>query len=135
MAYTGGDLLEVSYNHPTLGSGSFFVKSGEDSEVDLGGFRTEDDDQGIAGDGQMIKKLNQVRWSVEAPIAWSKTTTNELEILTNIAADPLDANWTFRYQDGSAFVGEGTVVGDLKGATQGSTVPIKMAGGGRLRRL
>ena len=135
MSYTGGDLLEISFNHPTEGSGSFFVKSGEDSEVDLGGFRKEDDDQGIAGDGQMITKANQRRWSVSAPIAWSKSGTNELEVLTNIAESPLDASWTFRYQDGVSLVGDGTVVGDLTGATQGSTVPVKFAGGGRLRRL
>ncbi|NRA92518.1 MAG: hypothetical protein HRU26_07505 [Psychroserpens sp.] len=134
-SYVGGDILEISYNHPTLGSGSFFCKSGEDSDVDRGGFRKEDDDQGIAGDGQMMTKVNAFRWSVEATVAWSKTGADELLILSDIAASPLDASWTFRYQDGASFVGEGTIVGDLKGATQNSTVPIKIAGGNGLRRL
>jgi hypothetical protein len=39
MAAVGGDILEVTYAHETLGSGTFFPKSGEDSTFDLGGFR------------------------------------------------------------------------------------------------
>lgn len=135
MSYIGGDTLEINWNHPTLGSGSFFVKSGEDTSMDVGGFRTDDDAQGVAGDGQMIKKINRVRWSYEAPVAWSKTTTDEINSLAAIAADPLDATFTIEHLDGSVFVGEGTVVGDIVGATQDSTIPMKLAGGGNLRKL
>jgi hypothetical protein len=135
MSYIGGDVLEVSYKHPTLGSGSFFVKAGEDTTIDLGGFRSDDDANGIAGDGQMMTKINAVRWSYEAPVAWSKTTTNELAVLSDLAKDPVDADWTISAIDLSVFVGKGRPVGDLAGATQDSTIPLKIAGGGGLRRL
>ena len=135
MSYIGGDVLEVSYKHPTLGDGSFFVKAGEDTTIDLGGYRTDDDANGIAGNGEMITKINAVRWSYEAPIAWSKTTTNELKVLADMAADPQDADWTIRSIDLSVFAGKGRPVGDLAGATQDSTIPLKISGGRGLRRL
>ena len=36
MAVVGGDIVELTFNHPTLGSGIIFPKSAEDSTFDLG---------------------------------------------------------------------------------------------------
>jgi hypothetical protein len=38
-----GDILEVTYNHPTLGSGVFYPKANEGNKFDPGGFRNNDD--------------------------------------------------------------------------------------------
>lgn len=135
MAFNGGDVFELTYNHPTLGSGTFFVKSGEDTTFDTGGFRTEDDMGAIAGNGQMIKKVNRMRWMFEGPVAWDMVTVNEIQPLSDLAGDPVDAQWTISHVNGTVWGGEGTVVGEIPGSGQDSTIPIKISGGNRLSKI
>lgn len=135
MAIQGGDVFEVTYNHPTLGSGTFFVKSGEDTTFDPGGFRTEDDMGAVAGNGEVIKKLNRMRWSFEGPVAWNMITTNEIEQLSQLASDPLDAQWTISHVNGTVWSGLGTVVGDINGSGQDATIPMKISGGQRMTKI
>ena len=135
MAITGGDVFEVTYNHPTLGDGTFFVKSGEDTTFDPGGFRTEDDMAAVAGNGQMIKKLNRIRWSFEGPVAWNMVTTNEIAQLSALSGDPEDAQWTISHINGTVWSGLGTVVGDIPGSGQDATIPVKLSGGGIMEKI
>lgn len=135
MPFQGGDFIEVTYNHPTLGAGTFFFKAGEDVTINDGGFRVEDDMAAIAGNGEVIKKANRMRWSVEGPVAWNMTTINEIRQLSDLAGDPVDADWTFTHQNGAIYAGVGTVVGDIPGSGQDATIPIKISGGGRLTRI
>lgn len=135
MAITGGDVFEVTYNHPTLGDGTFFVKSGEDTTFDPGGFRTEDDMGAVAGNGQMIKKLNRMRWMFEGPIAWNMVTTNEIAQLSALAGDPEDAQWTVSHINGTVWSGLGTIVGEIPGSGQDATIPIKLSGGGIMEKI
>ena len=86
----GGDVIEMTYNHAILGSGSIFLKSNEDGTSDDGGFRSNDDANSITGDGQMIDQINRVRASFEAPpIAWDIIGKNEIDILSKMAASPV----------------------------------------------
>ena len=135
MAITGGDVFEVTYNHPTLGDGTFFVKSGEDTTFDPGGFRTEDDMGAVAGNGQMIKKLNRMRWMFEGPVAWNMVTTNEIAQLSALSGDPDDAQWTISHINGTVWSGLGTVVGEVPGSGQDATIPIKLSGGFGLTKI
>ena len=61
MGYTGGDIIELTFNHEVEGSGSLFLKSNEDGTMDLGGYASEDDANGITGDGKFIDKINAKR--------------------------------------------------------------------------
>ena len=61
MATTGGDILEVTYSHPTLGQGAFFPKANEGNTFDPGGFRNNDDVNQIDGAGELIVQKNRVR--------------------------------------------------------------------------
>ena len=135
MPIQGGDVFEVTYNHPTLGSGSFFVKAGEDTTFNDGGFRTEDDMAAVAGNGQSIVKKNRMRWSFEGPIAWNMVTTNEIEVLSDLAGDPEDAQWTVSHVNGSIWSGLGTVVGEIPGSGQDATITLKISGGGQLVKI
>lgn len=136
MSYVAGDILEITYNHPTIGSGTLYCKANEDSQVDLGGYRSEDDDSMTTSDGQMIDKINAKRWSYEAPpIAWDVTETDELGKLVQLSASPIPADWTITSISGAIWGGKGKPVGDLKGSTNTGQIPLKLAGGGQLKQI
>lgn len=135
MAFQGGDGIEVTYNHPTLGDGVFFIKSGEDTTVDTGGFRIEDDMGAIAGNGEPIITSNRMRWSYEFISAWDMVSTNEIQQLRALAGDPVAAQWTFAYANGSIWSGLGWPVGDIQGSGQDATITVKISGGGFLEKI
>ena len=135
MANVGGDIIEVAYNHPTIGSGLLRPKAGEDSTFDPGGFRAEDSDDGIDGGGEMILKLNRKRWGFECTIAWDNNVAQDLEKLNNLAGDPVQAVWTVSHVSGAVYKGTGTVVGDIKGNGNAATIALKVAGGAKLTKI
>lgn len=136
MAYTGGDIVEITYNHSVLGTGTFFCKAGEDATVDTGGYRSNDDANMVTSDGQMIDQINRVRWSIECPpIAWDMTGVDEASKIAKLAASPIQADWTIACISGAIWGGKGKPVGDVQGVTNGSTVKMKLAGGGELKNI
>lgn len=132
---TGGDLIEFTYNHPTVGTGVFYAKAGEDSTFDLGGLRAGDDSASVDGGGNNIKVLNRTRWSVEGTISWDMNNKTELEKLVSLAADPVDADWTIQHVNGTVYGGTGSPVGDLQGEGNKATTKIKISGGGSLKKI
>lgn len=131
----GGDIIEVTYNHPTLGSGVFYPKSAEDSTFDPGGFRGSDDANMVDGGGRNIRQLNQVRWSFESPIAWDMNVTNELATVAALSKSAEEATWTFTSINGTVWQGKGAPVGDVPGNGNQSTIPLKISGGGELKKI
>jgi hypothetical protein len=132
---TAGDLKEVTYNHPTIGTGRFFPKANEDSTFDLGGFRGEDDANLLDGGGRNIRKLNRARWSLETPASWDMNISDELTQLKKLAGDPVEAEWTFEHINGTVWAGTGSPVGDIQGNGNAGTVDIKISGGGELVKI
>ena len=135
MAAVGGDIKEVTYNHPTLGSGSFFPKSGEGSTFDPGGFRVSDDANSVDGAGNNIKKINAVRWSCEVVISHDMNIREEAEKISALAADPVDAEWTISHINGTVYGGKGGPVGDITFDANEGTMPLKIGGGGKLKKI
>ena len=133
--FVGGDIFEISYKHPTLGSGTWFPKSGEDLTVDPGGVRSEDKDDGITGDGQMIDTMNRKRWSCEGMIAWDTASADEAAQARKLASSPVHADWTFTHINGTIWAGKGKPVGDIKPSSKDATMKIKIAGGGLLEKI
>lgn len=131
---TGGDIKEITFNHPTLGSGTIFPKAAEDNTFDLGGYRSDDDDNMIDGAGNMIDKMNLKRWCFEGTIAWDMNIAGDLEKLVALASSPMQASWTFSHINGTVYGGTGKPVGDLKGNGNAATFPIKISGGGILKK-
>lgn len=132
----GGDITEITYNHPRIGTGIFYPKSGEDSTYDPGGIRNTDDDAGIDGGGRIILTKNRIRWSFEVPTSWDqRTNEDELEVLNKLHEDPDPSDFTFTNINGVVFSASGYPVGDLKGNGGASTIALKFSGGGKLSKL
>lgn len=129
MPKTGGDILEVSYKHPTLGQGILSVKSDEDSELDLGGFRTADDEKSIASNGEDIPVMTRSRWSATFTMATDFTSELDLQKVSEMAGNAVPGEWTITHISGAVYRGTGRPVGDVKGALKNATTQIKIAGG------
>lgn len=135
MSYIGGDLLEIVCKHPSLGTFRYQPKSNEDFTVNPGGFRSNDDANGITGGGQMIDQINNTRWSVEGPIAVDIKAGNDIDGLRNMAESAELGIWTFTHVSGAVQKGKGKPVGDLNFATNTAQMTIKISGSGKLENL
>lgn len=131
----GGDIVEVSYNHPDAGSGFFYPKAGEDSTFDLGGFTRNDDAQSIDGRGRIIDQMTRKRWSVSLKIANDMNDTRELEALSMLTRSPKEGDFTFTHINGTVYAGRGTVVGDVQANGNDATIDVKFSGGGELKQI
>jgi hypothetical protein len=132
---TGGDIIEITYNHPTLGSGVILPKSNEDSTLDLGGFRSNDDANMVTGNGQMIDQMNYTRPSFEVPVAWDMNLDLTLEKIVALAESPVLADWTITHVSGAVYGGKGKPVGDIQGNGNQATFPLKIAGSGKFKKI
>ena len=133
--YSGGDLIEITANHPTLGSFSFATKSNESYTLDPGGFRSSDDANMVAGNGAFIDQVNRVRWSFDGILMADFVSNNEIDNLPKLAASAELATWTFSHITGVIWRGKGKFVGDLQIDTNTAQITAKLAGGGTLEKL
>lgn len=131
----GGDIIEITSNHPTLGATTYFPKSSEDSTYNTGGFRSEDDMTKIAGNGKSIRTINRNRWSFEVPASWDMNDANEMDKLTALAEDPVEADWTFTNKNGTVWGGKGSPVGELPGNGNTALITLKVSGSGKLEKI
>ena len=131
----GGDIIEIQYNHATLGTATIFAKADSDSNFDLGGYRSDDDAGGITGSGEMIDKITNKRWSFDVEVAWDMNTRTDLEKINALAASPVQADWTFSHINGAVYKGKGKPVGDYAGNGNAATFTLKVSGGGKLEKI
>lgn len=132
---TGGDITEITFNHPTLGSGTIYPKANEDSTFDPGGFRTDDDQDSIAGNGAAIYKKTRKRWMFETTCAVDMNEKEEVEILSKITEQTEEADWTISSINGTVYGGKGLPVGDLNWNGNASTFTFKVSGGVKLLKI
>ena len=125
-----GDIIEITYNHPTLGSGTFFPKAGEGNTYDPGGIRTADDAAMIAGDGSPIWQKNRTRGSFEVVIENDQNVRNDAQKISDLMASNEPADWTFEVINGTVWCGSGMPVGDIQPDINAGTMTLKVAGGG-----
>lgn len=133
-SYSGGDIVQITYNHPTLGTGSLYAKSMEDSTYDPGGFRSVDDANMIDGAGNAIHQINRVRWSFSVKLGWNPSR-QDLETVAALAASTQEGTFTFINVNGTAYKGTGKMVGDVQANGNNSTLDIKASGSGTLEIL
>lgn len=135
MPTTAGDITEITANHPTLGTKTFYPKAGEAATYDLGGITSDDDAQGVDSSGGVIRKMNNKRWSVDITIAWDANDREDLEFLQSLAANTTPADWTYSWINGTVYGAKGFPVGDVQGDTGAGTIKLKTAGGGKMKKI
>ena len=133
--YIGGDLLEITCNHPTLGNFNFATKAAESYTLDPGGKRSNDDANGVTGNGTFIDQVNNVRWSFEGALMADFISGNEIENLPALAESSELGTWTFSHISGVVWRGLGKFVGDIQIDTNTAQLTAKLAGGGKLEKL
>ncbi|PXX26279.1 hypothetical protein C7967_11541 [Thalassospira sp. 11-3] len=132
--YIGGDITEIVCKH-SLGTFRFQAKSNEDFTINTGGFRSNDDANGITGGGEMIDQVNNTRWSMEGPIAVDMKSGNESVNLQKLAESAELGIWTITHVSGVVQKGKGKPVGDLNYSTNNAQMTLKVAGSGKLENL
>jgi len=137
MGYIGGQLTQITFNHPTLGTGTFAPKSSDDSTINLGGIRSDSGVTDIAGDGTAIRKMNLHRWMVDTTVAFDSTAMAKsgLSILSALAADAKEAVWKFTHISGSVYSGSGFPVDVVDGNLGTATIKIKFEGSNSLQEI
>lgn len=133
--YSGGDLIEITCNHPTLGNFNFATKSNESYNLDKGGNRSNDDSNMIAGDGTFIDQINKVRWKFEGPIVVDFSTGIQEDALTDLSESAELGTWTFTHISGTIWRGKGKPVGDLSSDTNTAQIAVVIAGSGKIEKL
>lgn len=129
MAAIGGDIIEIKYNHPTLGSGTFFPKAAEGNTFDPGGIRNNDDANMISGDGNPIYTKNRVRAFFDVLCANDMNVRNDAQVAADLAASPVEADWTISIINGTEWSGKGAIVGDINPDVNAATFQLKVSGG------
>lgn len=135
MSIVGGDIKEITFNHPTIGTAIFFPKSDEDSEIDLGGYKSSDEEKGVDGGGNMIDTMTLSRPSATMVIAGDMALRDDLIKLQAMMSSPVLSTITIDHVSGAIFRGTGKPVGDLKEAMKGATIQLKVAGGGTFKKI
>lgn len=130
MAFVGSDVQDVTYNNSIIGQGTLFCKSGESSNIDLGGLRESDDKTMSTGNGKRIgqKTMNNSTFELP-PVAWDKTGNDELLTLTKLAGATTGTTFTVTFVDGTIYqMQNGYPVGDIKGDGYAGTIPLTLQG-------
>lgn len=124
-----GDIREITVNHPTLGSKSFFPKANEGNTYDQGGFRNSDDNSNIASNSELIITKNQVSGMLEALIENDMNIREDADFINQLAASPTQGTWTFQIVNGVVFQGRGVPVGEVQPDINAGTFTLKIAAG------
>jgi len=129
-----GDVQEIVVNH--LGNTyRFYPKANETFNFDKGGIRANDDTSQVTSNGQIMRQLNRVRWTIDGPIACDTISDAELTALNIMSASPSLGSWQFSLISGAIYRGVGSPVGDIQFDSNAGTVTLKVSGNGILEKI
>lgn len=127
MAFSGGDLEQLTCNHPVLGQFTFDPYGGEDSTYTLGGNVSDDDDSKASASGAMIDSMMTKRDSFSCVISGSPGD-KVYENLVSLRSHPKLGVWTATNINGTVYRITGKPVGDIAASGKDSKIEIKLAG-------
>ena len=130
--FLAGDISSITCTHNTK-KYVYYPKANETFNIDKGGQRTNDDASQITSNGQSIRAINAVRWSIDGPIAVDFVSGNEEDSLNLMASSPAEGLWQVNHISGAIWVGKGSPVGDIQADSNAGTIALKISGGGKLQ--
>ena len=128
---SAGDLRQLSCDHPEE-SRVFEPKSGEDHNMMIGGFKSNDDDGNITSALQRIDQKNAYPWSMEPTIG---ANNGDIDYLQRRANSTIEGTWTAVFANGETRTGRGIPVGDLAENRQAGTIGFKISGSGKFETI
>lgn len=132
MATVAGDVLEIGYSNPDVGSGQFYPKSEEDFTIETGGFINEDDENMIAGNGERIGKKNRRAPMFEGTIADMDDAYGRMVALRE---SNLNTTWTITHVSGIVRQVSGQPVGESEMNLNAGTFTLKVLGNNKMTIL
>jgi hypothetical protein len=124
-----GDLIEVTFNHPTVGSGVFYPKANEGNTFDPGGLRNNDDANMVTGAGDIMFQKNRVVGSFEIVVENDSRTRLDAEKVIELQESADNADWTVTHVNGTVWKGSGQPVGDVAVDVNAGTFTLKVVVG------
>src|ERR1043165_7726539 len=114
MAYTGGDVTEVSFSNEDVGTGFWDPVSGEDSTIVLGGYENEDNGA-VSASGKLIVSKNRKPGSFSLPFANDMNAgTPEFEQAKALQNSTKETTFTIAFINGAVYRGQGVIVGTVE---------------------
>lgn len=123
-----GDISEVRYNHPTLGSGIFFPKANEGNVFDPGGLRNNDDTSMVAGNGNVMFQKNRIAASFTVLIENDSVSRKDYAKVQALQASSANADFTITHVNGSVWKVTGQPVGAIEVDVNAGTFSLKVVG-------
>lgn len=124
-----GDLQELGYSFEG-GSGVLFIKAGEDSTFNPGGFINADDENNVDGSGEPIISKQRRLASLQCTVSIDETQRDDMEVLRAIQRSN-DRTATFTYEElGGALyqINNAFIAGDLEKNITNGTVEVTIHG-------
>ncbi len=138
MAVIAGDLGEIAWKNPSVGTGSgtWYGKAGADMTIMKGGLQANDAADGVDSGGRALFELTNTRWSMSGTITWDMVVARELNDVQLLSASGVDTEFTISNRaTGQVYSGVGRPVGEISGNAKSGTIAIKLGGGGILKEI
>ena len=120
----GSDILDIKWNNPVLGQGTFQCKENESVTIDYGGISQEDDADKITGGGIRIITFANKASSIECVIANDKPN-NTMKTLKDMAKTG-GTLLTVTFIDGEILIFKNaSPVGDVVSDSTAGTISVK----------
>jgi len=129
MAIVGGDIEELAFNDPVLGTGFFQPMKDQDNIFIPGGYENADDGM-VTGNGTLVITKNRNVGSITILLANDTTAaTSDVDIAKALQVSANEQTWTVAHSNGTVWRGKGVIVGALEANTNKSTFQIKINSG------
>lgn len=127
-----GDTLELTVQHPTVGSLALAVKAEEDVNVDKGGYSST---TVMNGNGTGHQQKTAKPWRITGLMLESEPGDGVLEFVQAVQDAPEAAVFTWQHINGTIYKGSGNFEGDLQMNANTGYIPCEISGPGRLKEL
>jgi hypothetical protein len=127
-----GDTLEITIEHPDVGSRNFSTKADQDVIKDIGGYTAE---LQMNGNGTGHKKMSAKPWELSGIESETDDIAGDQEFLQAVQDSPDLATITWQHILGTVYSGQGTLTGDLKHNTNAGYTGLSIMGPGKFKKI